>query len=397
MNERLTKYMNGIWIMDISILLLTVAYKYFMMQTSGKYTMIYIFIVCLLVILIALKVFTLQVKLKENSIENLSSKIILVGLFVLIVTVITRDPNMLIPFLLAGSFYFQSSKHFVRCFFTASLICFIVHFIFYFMGIIEDSNSMIRYVDGEIKVRYSLGFEHPNSVFLFFSPIVFSYFYIKDRYITFGRLILLLVTIVIFEMTDSRTGFFLLLLFYWTMLFGQKAFFKKIVQKMIQHSFLIFTGISLWIASVFGELGNEVNSFLSNRPLIWNRYLSLGVNLFGQDIQALAYTNPLDNYYIYILYDQGLIIWGLIAFLYYNFFKQAIKYGNIKLTIIMFFYLIYGLFETNTILFSTNFTLAFLFVSYFEPKYFSVGNPKLLIKKDERNYKDYQSLEKDVC
>ena len=104
---------------------------------------------------------------------------------------------------------------------------------------------------------------------------------------------------------------------------------------------------------------------LSLRPYYWKLYLNNGTmfSIFGNNFIKKWY---LDNFYIYILVDYGIIGYIIYAIIYYNSLKKL--KNDDKLTLIIFVFLIYGIFETNVIIGSIQFAFAIQIKSLIENK-----------------------------
>lgn len=306
---------------------------------------------CLYIAILGLMVFV-NIYNKKLYISELK-KIIIFGLITCYFLFFYFEQNFLISFLLAITILKRNDKEFIKTFFYSSIICFVFTLILNAIGILE-ANNIIRNVDGVITPRYTLGFRHPNEVFLFFLPIVLSGFYLVEHKKSF-YILTVITSIILYKFTYSRTGFYVIIIFIILALF-RKIFTKKLIKKIIPALFIIFTIFSIMLAMFYGESkNNKISQLLSGRPYYWNYYIESEtlITPFG-DNKAEGYF--LDNFYIYLLVQLGLIGYMIYFIIYYKSLKK-LDY-DYRYLIIATVFLIYGLLEANVIIGSIQFLFA---------------------------------------
>lgn len=309
-----------------------------------------IFLCLYLIILITIVLVDLyKRKMYVSELKN----ILIFGLIACYFIIFYFEQNFLISFLLAIVCLNRNDKDFLKNFFYSSIICFVFTLILNLMGILEVDN-IIRNVNGVIIARYTLGFRHPNEVFLFFLPIVLSGFCLFSDKKMFYILTIISASLL-YKFTDSRTGFYVVIIFLIFVLF-RKIFTKKLIKKAIPVLFLILTIFSIFLAMFYGEnRNNKISRILSGRPYYWNYYVENEtlITPFGNNIVE---EQVIDNFYIYLLVQLGLVGYIIYFIIYYVSLKN-LNY-DYKYLIVATIFLIYGLFEANTIIGSIQFLFA---------------------------------------
>lgn len=274
--------------------------------------------------------------------------------------IVYKDVNLLITFILALTLINCDVKEFVKKFMISSSIMYVVTIILYFLGILND-NYLIRMTSGGYIIRHSLGFTHPNSIFMYFIPIVLCAYLLEDKkkrfYITFS-----ILSLILYKLSLSRTGIYCIAILFILDLFKDKINYKKIISWLP----LLFFGASYFLAIKYGDTkNNSINVLLSNRPYLWNRIIESAnmFTIFGSNVLSKVY---LDNFYLAMVYRCGLYS----TLLYYLILIMGIKnINNSKVYVSILIFMIYGLAESNTLIGSINFTLAFLLYSIIHDKF----------------------------
>lgn len=327
------------------IIFLVVLFKYLItIGVPNKILYIFLFGIILLALI---DIFKKKVYIKEIKIIGILSA--LACYFI----IFHFDQNFLISFILALVILRKNDKEFIKIFFYSSLICFCLCILINLIGITEFQ-SMIRKSNEMVTTRYYLGFRHPNEVFLFLLPIVLSGFYLFSNKKVF-YIITLIVSIFLYKLTYSRTGLAIIIIFLFLVLI-RKVFVNKKIKNIVPWLFLLFTVISVFMAIILGnKWNNPISILLSRRPYYWNYYIENGdlISFIGSNrIQGFF----LDNFYMYLLVELGLIGYIIYFVIYYLSLKK-LKY-NYRYLIIITVFLIYGIFEANVIIGSINFLLA---------------------------------------
>lgn len=329
---------------DFIIIFLVVCYSYLRMLgmndkvvLAGYIMVLGVFVFCKIV----------NVKLRKNEFYKI---LIFVGL-ISFSTIVIGEVDLLIIVLVAISFLKSDSKQIIKNFLKASIICYIFVITFYLLGITKNI-QFIR-IEGNV-IRNSLGFEHVNQTFLFLLPIQLCLYLLYSKKRAFVNSIIIIVSTILFIFTDCRTGYACTIIF---IIIYNIPFIinNNISNKIIKWLFIIFTLLSIFIANRYGDNGaNKINSLLSLRPYYLKEYIDQEnlINISGGNFKKSI---PLDNIYIFLLEEKGIIVYLIYVYIYiysFNKFKNSTKY---KTVIIVF--LIYGLFEAYIILPGINFIM----------------------------------------
>lgn len=228
-----------------------------------------------------------------------------------------------------GSFY--------KVFHELSLAAVIIVFLSLLTGIVES--YQYERLNGDI-VRNTFGFFNVNSSSLFFLSYFICYLISKSRKF-FNFVYVVLFSVAIYLFTDSRTSFFsliVLLLFYCFLSCCKFKLVKKTVAFIIV--LLLFFSPLLWLF----QFMNAYDVILSFRVSIFRDYIkanSIFTLLFG-GTKIL----DIDNFYLLLLFNSGIIIYSLIFF---GVIKTSNKFINQDKNIevsVLFAVLFAGLFES---------------------------------------------------
>ncbi len=307
----------------------------------------------LYLILLFIVFLTLITTLKKKLYLVEFNKLIFFGFIALIFILFYSDQNFLISYLLAILCLRKFDKEFIKIFFFSSIFCFSITIVFNKIGLIA-SKDMVRYVDGVVVNRFSLGFSHPNELFLFFLAIVLSGYYLyKDKIIFY--LVTFIFSIIFYKLSLCRTGFFTVIIFFIIVLVNKKISIKKF-RVLLPYIIPFFTFLSLFIAYKYGnDITNKISDYLTGRPFYWNFYLKSGTmfSMFGHNkVEGMF----LDNFYIYMLVQYGIFGYLIYTLIYYKSTKKM-KF-DVQFLIIIIIFLIYGLVEANVIIGSIQFLFA---------------------------------------
>lgn len=334
------------------IVFLIVLYKYLLnFNNISKY------VLYLCIILITILTFISLFKIKY------SKKSFFLLMIFLLLSVIFMIENFSVNFLfiiyLALLFYKEKDyKTLAKYFFISLIICFIGTIILYIFGLIPD-HIIYRRVDGVIKKRISLGFIHPNSVFLYYLGIVLSYYYAfspKSKKFIF---IVIVSSYILYTLTLSRTGLLCIVVFLIMHLIKKEG---KFIKKIIPHVFLLFTITTLILIALFNNYGfDSLNELFSGRLYYYYYYIQKDL-LFQPFGSSLIAHYTIDNYYLVIFLYTGYI--GYLIFLLINYISFKELKNDLNFSIVVFIFLLYGIFESNTIVSSVNFTLVIQFLVF---------------------------------
>ena len=237
------------------------------------------------------------------------------------------------------------------------------------LGIINQY-TIVVYRNGDLITRSGLGLSHPNGAHVIFFVVIAMYVYsYYEKFNLFSVLTILILNLLMYYKTNSRTGFLIGILFVGvTLLFQSESekdwlnFAKKFFLIFLTYSYILLPVISFIFAfmlnSPFRAFARALNSVLSNRLYLSYRYILLyPFSLFGTYIGDGF---PLDNGFIRTYVERGFIIFFLQMFfstklLVYFYSKR--QYSKI---LIMGFFAIYNLSESYFMNITFNFSILFL-------------------------------------
>lgn len=261
----------------------------------------------------------------------------------LIITILSRDENIMIFFLLA--IYAKNNNISVReiviYYTTINLMMFLGILVLYMTGILGNG-VYTHYRNGVARIDF--GFGNPNVPFLCLLPILSGYIYLKyDKYSILDRIIIVAVVMYIYFNTYSRTG---LLATIMTLVFieilrfigSERIKTNKIIKFLLSNIFSILLLFSIFVALYLNSW--EYNVLLSSRPEYWNYYLK-EITFFGIN-KSTELIYPLDNTYIYLFKMYGIMAGIFIIYLITKSTSKVLKEGNIMLYSLVAMYCIYG-------------------------------------------------------
>ncbi|WP_338660945.1 hypothetical protein [Paraclostridium sordellii] len=223
-------------------------------------------------------------------------------------------------------------------------------------------------------MRYALGMIHPNTFYIYYFVCISAYLYTQENITNLKRLIILLISYYIYNLTDSRTGFTMIicLIFIDYLLCKSYIINNKFFRVIIINLFSILTLISYFFTIFFNPMNpvfKFLDSVLSHRINLMKKFYDIyGINIWGNLVQYKSIENGiivnehmiLDNTYMYLLIDMGIIFTVLICILYYKLLKQLFKMNLNKEISIIVIYIIFAFSERLTLL-QYNFSILMFF------------------------------------
>lgn len=231
--------------------------------------------------------------------------------------------------------------------------CVIQYVIVLVSALIGIINNKVIIMDDR-RLRYALGFGHPNNTSMYFFIILLLYFIIQKGYIK-GRKILLwmILSTIIYGLTQSRTGFIMDVL-----LILIAAVYKplyrlieksKIIKIIIAEGVPLFAVLNYIIAFQY-ERNNyirEISSLLTGRFNLASKALQTwGVSIWGRPIKW-TYTLGqqylvVDSSYMRNLIEFGLVGFGLLLFCYFIFCWNCMNHNNIVYAVAVLLIAVYS-------------------------------------------------------
>lgn len=309
-------------------------------------------------------------------------QIIMVGItkkdliFILISSIIflsSRENSLIVFVLLAISAKNVEDDTIIKQYLFISLIAFLAVVTLRELSIIPQSPVLHyrRLETGEWILRKDFGLGNPNTVFFNLMPIYAAYIYLRfNKYNMLDRLIIFISATYIYNATDTRAGYIVIIgLMFLIEIFkkvdmDKKTIVNKFFMKIIQYMPWILLVFSLIIGTIFSN-NQALNSILSGRPSYWNYYIK-NMNLIGWG--NLVKINPLDNSYIYMFCIAGIIVTVIVNSCISKGLKKAMKDNNKKLVILILSFLIFGMSENIILDSSINFTFIILIKQFLVSK-----------------------------
>lgn len=230
--------------------------------------------------------------------------------------------------------------------FIIRLILYITTISLSILGILENKKITHWRDTAGFFFRYGLGYDHPNLLHstLFILVVLFIYVFYKKLNITLYSIIFL-ANLIIYKFSGSRTGFYGII---FTMLFTvfikkSKNMFKYKIIKLILPGCILFTFIT---AILYGkvEFINILDRFLSGRIGYTSYFFyNYSISLLGNNLYLD--NNLIDNSYIILLANYGIIIFILYLVSYNKIIKRYISMRMDKELIMIVCFSIYGVTE----------------------------------------------------
>lgn len=219
-----------------------------------------------------------------------------------------------------------------------------------YFGIFNENISrvILRKFEDFSKNRYTLGFAHPNTAMSLLLPIFFLIYYLYyDRTKILISMFIFIIGKIVFNYTYSRTTFLLILLFIFLILVNDKYIEK------LKKIFLLEGGITIFFTFFLPYYFRNtfLNKLLSGRLILFYNYLTkFQITLFGnKEIIGYYKIYPLDNVYLRILFENGIIGFILLIILIFYIMKILFKNKDYKAIRIFSIVLIFGVMEGSAL------------------------------------------------
>ena len=203
-------------------------------------------------------------------------------------------------------------------------------------------------------LRNSFGFFHPNTFGMYLMMMYFEYIVLKKK-MNFKMFSLgIILIIIIYYTCNSRTAYYSIALFLILCLIG--FFIKKLFKikstnlynfRINKFLFLILLLLSVFVTKMYSlnqSVVSEIDTFLSGR--LYLQYINMQqfpITFFGNDITLIG---TLDNGFIKILLNYGLLTSAVYFLIYYLIFTNMKKVKNEYLALVIILILFYTLSES---------------------------------------------------
>lgn len=325
--------------------------------------------------------------------KKYTKKELIVSFFVLvltfIITYVSKSTVLLVNVMFILAFKNIDFKEFVKFDIILKLSLISILIVLYFCGF--TSEGLIYRNSNEI--RYSFGFQHPNLLGAYILAICTELVYlnyekIKKRHYIF----LIIILIIVNEVVDSRSaeiGLIFLGIFTFLSKIKKNNFIKaRIIKDFFLYLPIIMTVISFVLAisykyqSKFIIYIDQISSTRIN--CMYDFLNNYEIKLFGNYLENFGkfgkFLSTIDNTYIYILSQSGIICLGIYVIGLIRINIQSLKNHDYSIIIIIATYVIYGFVETYSCLVKTNIFLFLLALLIFYK-----DEKKLIIVGDENN------------
>ncbi len=252
-------------------------------------------------------------------------------------------------------------KRIFKLSFYLTVICWVIVVIGVPLGMTEN---IIR-IDAQSGInRYSLGFSNQNIFSAFAFVLVLEFLmYRWGRITSFNVLVMELLNIIVFLIARTDTVFLILLVMPPVFLIAQKSTkFKERLCKLSVYSVPICAALSITACSLFYKLYGKtmivINMILSGRiQLGANGIRDWGFTALGQKIEwnpeSWIYNN-IDNFYVRVAVEWGVIALALIVVAYVVFAKKASNNLEYEICIGVLFMGVYAILENRLALLGFN-------------------------------------------
>lgn len=299
---------------------------------------------------------------------------VFIGCMFLIVYINSRYNHLLYMMIIfLGLHYIDDLNDFFKIDFTAK--CILINLVIFssLVGIIEN---YVTYRTGTTELRYSLGFNHPNTLAGFILSLVLEDSYIRKRRVNISYCIIIwFIAWIVHKITGNRTAVFLMLIY--PVLLG--AIEKISAGKKISKIMAFILMMSYPTITVFSCLTmqycrsniwlQQIDTFLGNRFINARKiYMLDGISLLGQHVQLVSVKEAralhtsialLDEAYLRVLIQAGPLVISIIAVLYMTCTRIAISNQDRILLLVIEVFLVFGLSESGFNNVFMNFTLLF--------------------------------------
>lgn len=237
-------------------------------------------------------------------------------------------------------------------FLLISIFFYLLTFLLDRMNLISNKEFYRKTLEGIIN-RNDLGFGHPNTAMMSLLPIFFSIYYLwyeKNKIKVIG--VILILSQLTYKVTNSRTGYILIFIFLILILIKDKFLYK--LRYFIYGEFFFLLYFSMVLPSKLKA--TVYNKLLSGRFWLFDYYLNnQEITLLGKrEIEKLYKILPLDNTYIRVLFEHGIIGLIISICLILYVFKLLYRYKDYKAIRIFIVVLIFGIMEGQALYYHFN-------------------------------------------
>ena len=234
-------------------------------------------------------------------------------------------------YIIIASIFSENRERFLRVYFVTLTLIFVFSIIGYYYNILPHDD-----VYRDEFLRKSLGFVHPNTTFRYFFGSLMALYLLDKQKIIFS-LYGMAVTVVLYNLNDSRTG--MITCFTFILLANLGVIFKKLIEKVnFKYGYILATAISILFVFMFHD-NAEANELFSTRPsLLYDLLVNAKWHLVYGHMKYIY----CDNRVVYLIIRNGLLSLLAVNAFYYLVFK---KEKSVELKILFIVMVIYGMSE----------------------------------------------------
>lgn len=275
---------------------------------------------------------------------------------------IAREANVLSVVMLIAAMKGIDTKREIKLLAMVSTIIFLTVFLLSKAGVIYDDIYYFSRV-GEITVRHSYGFKHPNQMFLRYFIILILFIYIMADNLKLKHIVITMpLSYFMYVATKSRTGMICIVILYlavFILKYGGKKINKLMAWGFSYTCIIIsvISGIMLFIPKE-SLLFIFLDRLFTGRIYLMQKYFEKNsATILGS---PLASGIVIDNSYIYMLTHYGIAI--ILCYIAITAFvsKRCYKQKNYYALFIIGLIHIYAFMEN--VLVSSTFNITFLFI-----------------------------------
>ena len=285
--------------------------------------------------------------------------LVLMALALVPTIVVHRGFRFLTLLMFAVGFAHGSYRAYVRTTTIVLVLFFGFHMALLILGFYGEA-TYLQYTENGVAIRHTLGFLNSNQPLLLAGAIFLGLIILAPtkRTLLLELAVGALFASALFLLTNSRTSFFALMIGIIMIAASETHLAGGFVRAMLAGlgplGFFAVLALSVSVAILFGEVGNEVSALLSHRPECWLYGLQSADLLWGGNADELgSILNyevgkvPIDNFYINLLIRQGVFVVAIYGFLFYRFASFCAHKEEWKTLGVLAILLMFGFGENN--------------------------------------------------
>lgn len=223
--------------------------------------------------------------------------------------------NIFVALIMSLIFNEKYFTRFLRDYIKLASVALIVTIILSLVGVIDNIEG-IRYKFGTTMNSYALGFSYHGQLMYMTIPILFTYYYLKGKKITFrDNIFWLIIILSMFAITKTIMPTFLGLLFITldNILIKNKQFTNLLNKKWINYVpilFFLLTIMFLYLYKIGNSLGMGIDLISNGRYHLGVTIIDIyGVRLLGTEFEnnSIDFYQYLDSEYMHMLVAEGIL------------------------------------------------------------------------------------------